>query len=114
MSSGGNPALTTRPPSSGKSTTTRTFSIKGDLMHGCPEQVVERRDPGELAAEKIEFLGDLEFISQRVTTALRWPSSSGIPTGRVTVPRPAVTTNLAFTFPGLLALGVPTRALRGA
>ena len=31
---------------------------QGDLMHGCPEQIVERCNGGELAAEKIKLLGD--------------------------------------------------------
>jgi Dyp-type peroxidase family len=48
-----------------------------------------------------------------ITTALRWPSSSNIPTGKKTVERPAVTVNVAFTWYGLLALGIPTRTLRG-
>jgi deferrochelatase/peroxidase EfeB len=56
----------------------------------------------------------IEFIRPLVTTALRWPSTrSQIPTGAVVVERPKVTLNLAFTFRGLLALGVPTRTLRG-
>ena len=56
----------------------------------------------------------IEFIRHRVTTALRWPSErKPIPTGDVAVPRPKVTINLAFTFTGLLVLGVPTRTLRG-
>ena len=48
-----------------------------------------------------------------ITTALRWPSSSQIPTGRKTVERPDVAVNIAFTWYGLLALGIPTRTLRG-
>jgi hypothetical protein len=49
-----------------------------------------------------------------VTTALRWPSHrSKIPTGTVVVPRPHVAVNIAFSFYGLLALGIPTRTLRG-
>jgi hypothetical protein len=56
----------------------------------------------------------IEFLRPRVTTALRWPSRKrSRPTGRVVVPRPDVTINIAFTFRGLLALGVPTRTLRG-
>jgi deferrochelatase/peroxidase EfeB len=56
----------------------------------------------------------IEFIRHQVTTALRWPSErKHIPTGAVAVTRPKVTINLAFTFRGLLALGVPTRTLRG-
>lgn len=55
----------------------------------------------------------IEALRPQVTTALRWPSSKGISTGAVEVPRPECTLNLAFTFYGLLALGVPTRTLRG-
>lgn len=53
-------------------------------------------------------------VGKRVTTALRWPSArKGIPTGKVEVERPLVAVNIAFTFYGLLALGVPIRTLRG-
>ena len=55
----------------------------------------------------------VEALRPAVTTALRWPSSRGISTGAVEVPRPDCTLNLAFSFWGLLALGVPTRTLRG-
>ena len=55
----------------------------------------------------------IRTLFPRVTTALRWPSSKGILTGAVVPPRPIVTLNLAFTFRGLLALGLPVRSLRG-
>lgn len=55
----------------------------------------------------------VEALRPLVTTALRWPSRKGISTGKVEVPRPDCTLNLAFTFWGLYALGVPTRTLRG-
>src|ERR1700730_18437171 len=48
-----------------------------------------------------------------ITTALRWPSSAAVPTGKITLQRPEVAVNIAFTWYGLLALGVPTRTLRG-
>jgi hypothetical protein len=48
-----------------------------------------------------------------ITTALRWPSSQAIPTGKTLVPRPDVTVNIAITFHGLAVLGLPTRTLRG-
>ncbi|HEY2134934.1 MAG TPA: hypothetical protein VGH49_03545 [Xanthobacteraceae bacterium] len=49
-----------------------------------------------------------------ITTALRWPSHRlEIPTGEVVAKRPAVAINVAFTFYGLLALGISTRTLRG-
>ena len=55
----------------------------------------------------------VEALRPRITTALRWPSSKKISTGPGAVARPECTLNLAFTFWGLLALGVPTRTLRG-
>jgi len=58
----------------------------------------------------------VEGLRGRVTTAVRWPSrrkEKDLPEGRATIERPKVTLNLAFTFYGLLALGVPTRTLRG-
>ena len=56
----------------------------------------------------------IEKLRHGVTTAVRWPSSKqAIPEGRVMVERPLVTLNLAFTYCGLKALGVPTRTLRG-
>jgi len=56
----------------------------------------------------------VERLRNRVTTAVRWPSTKQkIPEGRLMVERPDVTYNLAFTYCGLKALGVPTRTLRG-
>lgn len=56
----------------------------------------------------------VEALRHRVTTALRWPSTrKGVPLGKNPVTRPAVAINMAFTFRGLLALGLPTRTLRG-
>jgi Dyp-type peroxidase family len=49
-----------------------------------------------------------------ITTALRWPSERAKPRpGAVTVARPEVTVNIAFSWYGLVALGIPTRTLRG-
>ena len=49
-----------------------------------------------------------------ITTALRWPSHrSRIPTGHVVAPRPLVAVNIAFSWSGLEALGVPSATLRG-
>src|SRR5580658_5654772 len=50
----------------------------------------------------------------KITTALRWPAvRSFSPTGKRPVKRPEVAVNVAFTWYGLLALGVPIRTLRG-
>lgn len=57
-----------------------------------------------------------EFVTQllpMITTALRWKSRDNIPTGQMEVQRPEVAVNIAFTWYGLLALGIPTRTLRG-
>jgi deferrochelatase/peroxidase EfeB len=49
-----------------------------------------------------------------VTTALRWHSQRAkIPVGAVPISRPEVAVNIAFSWYGLLALGIPTRTLRG-
>jgi Dyp-type peroxidase family len=49
-----------------------------------------------------------------ITTALRWPSErSTKSTGANPVPRPDVVVNIAFSWYGLVALGIPTRTLRG-
>jgi len=56
----------------------------------------------------------VERLRPRVTTGARWPSRGmQAPVGRLEVPRPAATVNLAFTYRGLRALEVPTRTLRG-
>lgn len=56
----------------------------------------------------------VDALRRRVTTAMRWPSTrKGLPLGTNPVTRPMVAVNVAFTFRGLLALGVPTRTLRG-
>lgn len=56
----------------------------------------------------------VDYLRPQITTALRWPSRKpDRPTGKVVVPRPEVAINIAFTFRGLLALGLPTRTLRG-
>lgn len=55
----------------------------------------------------------LQMLRRQVTTALRWPSSKDeMVAGRVYQTRPEVALNFAFTFRGLLALGVPIRTLR--
>jgi deferrochelatase/peroxidase EfeB len=56
----------------------------------------------------------VETLRRRVTTALPWETEKRRPIpGQVMAVRPAVAMNLAFTFRGLLALGVPIRTLRG-
>lgn len=59
----------------------------------------------------------VERVRERVTTALPWKSSQSwqyppSPTGEELPPKPKVTLNLAFTFWGLAALGLPTETLR--
>lgn len=64
------------------------------------------------AARARDFLDEFRG---KITTAELWPSSktANLPAETITAERPDVATNLAFTFSGLLALGVPVRTLRG-
>ncbi|MFN9646379.1 MAG: Dyp-type peroxidase [Cyanobacteriota bacterium] len=57
----------------------------------------------------------LEELRGKITTAELWPSSktTQLPKEAITAQRPDVAINVAFTFSGLLALGVPVRTLRG-
>ena len=61
--------------------------------------------------------GGRKFVTAllpQVTTALRWESEKAkLKPGAVRVPRPEVAVNIAFSFYGLLRLGVPIRTLRG-
>jgi Dyp-type peroxidase family len=53
-------------------------------------------------------------LMPEITTALRWRSErSTKPAGRAPVPRPDVAVNIAFSWYGLVALGIPVRTLRG-
>lgn len=57
----------------------------------------------------------LDHLRQRVTTAALWQSryTAKLPQDEITARKPDVAINVAFTFPGLVALGVPIRTLRG-
>jgi Dyp-type peroxidase family len=58
----------------------------------------------------------VDRLRSSVTTAELWPSSRtrNLPNqDKVTAKKPDVAINIAFTFRGLLALGVPVRTLRG-
>jgi deferrochelatase/peroxidase EfeB len=61
--------------------------------------------------------GGRKFVTDllpEITTALRWESRRAkLAKHAVTVARPKVAVNIAFTFYGLLALGIPIRTLRG-
>ncbi len=54
----------------------------------------------------------VQALYPRVTSALRWPSTRRPNAGNAQQQRPDVAVNLAFTFYGLCALGLPTRTLR--
>jgi deferrochelatase/peroxidase EfeB len=55
----------------------------------------------------------LQMLRRQVTTAMRWPSArKPYPPGTIYQKRPEVALNFAFTFRGLLALGIPIRTLR--
>ncbi len=58
----------------------------------------------------------LNLLLPQVTTAELWPSSRTgklRPSYSITTKKPEVALNIAFTFAGLVALGVPVRTLRG-
>lgn len=54
----------------------------------------------------------LQELREKVTSALRWESKAKSYQGPVQADRPNVTTNVAFTFHGLRALGLPIRTLQ--
>lgn len=56
----------------------------------------------------------LQAVLPRVTSGLRWESSGArkLQTREIKPDRPEVAVNVAFTFRGLLAMGVPIRTLR--
>jgi Dyp-type peroxidase family len=65
----------------------------------------------EDAAEGRKFV---TALLPMITTALRWKSPRAkVREGVLPVPRPDVAVNIAFSWYGLLALGLPTRTLRG-
>lgn len=63
------------------------------------------------AARAANGRGLIDALLPRVTSALHWDDKPH-KSGEFVVPRPAVTLNIAFTFRGLVALGLPTRTLR--
>jgi len=54
----------------------------------------------------------VDMLRPRVTNALRWDDDKPRKPNEFIVPKPLVALNLAFSFHGLIALGVPTRTLR--
>lgn len=54
----------------------------------------------------------VDAVRREVTTAERWARGAHTYSGTDATPRPPVTVNIAFTFRGLLNLGLPTRTLR--
>lgn len=71
---------------------------------------IDGRDDAERAANGRRFVTQL---LPHVTTALRWTTGKLSAPGGFLVEPPLVAINIAFTFYGLLALGMPTRTLRG-
>lgn len=86
----------------------------GKLGYPCGRNIVFHID-GESSEDKAR--NGRRFVTDTlplITTALRWskPGARGAP-GEVLVPQPEVAVNIAFTFSGLVALGISTRTLRG-
>lgn len=93
--------------------------IQGNILHGYGRS----RDTGFPMARCIllhvnqgcaaEARAFLDQLRQRVTTAAAWQSRHTGTTDQITAHKPDVAINVAFTFSGLVALGVPVRTLRG-
>jgi Dyp-type peroxidase family len=93
--------------------------IQGNILAGYGKQGFPKgryilfHIDGESDAQKAA--NGRSFLSEwwpRVTSALRWEDKPH-KRGEYVVPKPQVAVNIAFTFRGLLALGVSTRTLRG-
>jgi deferrochelatase/peroxidase EfeB len=89
--------------------------IQGNILASYGKQGFPKARAILLHVEKPEAGRNLiETLRRRVTTALPWPTPKRRPLpGVVMAHRPEVALNLAFTFRGLMALGVPIRTLRG-
>jgi deferrochelatase/peroxidase EfeB len=89
--------------------------IQGNILAAYGKQGFPKARSIVLHVEKAESGRNLiETLRRRVTTALPWPTPKRRPLpGQAMAQRPEVTLNLAFTFRGLMALGVPIRTLRG-
>lgn len=89
--------------------------IQGNILGGYPKQGFPK---GRFILLHVDDRkSGCKFVSgllPTITTALRWSSRRTTRTGeKVEAARPEVAANIGFTFYGLLALGVPTRTLRG-
>lgn len=93
--------------------------IQGNIVAGYGKQgypygrlilfhIDEVPDPEKRAENGQRFI---EALRPHVTSAMRWEGKPSKP-GETLLPKPPVTLNIAFTFPGLAALGVSTRTLR--
>jgi Dyp-type peroxidase family len=93
--------------------------IQGNILTaygklGFPKGRVVLFHIGNNEEDKVSARKFVTALLPMITTALRWPSSStDIPTGKIRMQRPDVTMNIAFTWYGLVALGIPTRTIRG-
>lgn len=97
-----------------KPSTLRLADIQGNILNAYGKQGFPKGRAFLLHAK--DGQAGRDFIREfypKVTTAVRWPSEK--PHVAYTEPgapvRPLVTLNFAFTFAGLLALGVPVRTL---
>jgi Dyp-type peroxidase family len=94
--------------------TLRLPDIQGNILNAYGRQGFPKGRAILLHVHKSEVgCSFLKDFYPHVTTALRWPSRkpNAVPSGPNAPMRPDVTLNFAFTFAGLLALGVPIRSL---
>jgi Dyp-type peroxidase family len=101
-------------PKSREPVTLRLADIQGNILNAYGKQGFPKGRVILLhVADPEQGRGFITTFYPRVTSALRWPSRNPLaaPPAPDAPKRPDVTLNLAFTFEGLLALGVPIRSL---
>lgn len=94
--------------------TLRLADIQGNILNAYGKQGFPKGRALLLHIEdQVQGRAFIENFYPKVTTAVRWPSERphAAPPDPDAPQRPDVTLNLAFTFAGLLALGVPIRTL---
>jgi deferrochelatase/peroxidase EfeB len=91
--------------------------IQGNVLraYGLPKARYICLNVRDSAQGRVAGRAFVDAIRSKITTALPWQSSQRYPTsplGGPLPPKPQVTFNIAFTFWGLAAVGVPTTTLR--
>lgn len=127
--------MTTDPAPAPAPTLLDLADIQGGILRTYGDGFPKGRNFYLTVRKPVEGRAFVEALRPRITTAARWKDpkreepllrtrnprvkdiarAEGVPDypGRVQLIKPKVTLNIGFTFLGLLALGVPTRTLRG-